>query len=253
MNSLVEDALRHTDDVRPDYDDAGDDYNKELEDIISQLQTHIKVIGCGGGGSNSIQRMLEEGIKGTELFALNTDAQHLLKIKTKNKLLIGRKKTRGLGAGSLPQVGEDAALESVDDIRHVVEGADMVFVTAGLGGGTGTGSAPVVAEAARAADALTIAVVTLPFSGEGNVRRSNAEAGLERLRTVADTVIVIPNDRLIEMVPKLPMQAAFKVCDEVLTRAVKGIAESITEDGIVNVDFADIRTIMQNGGVAYCL
>ncbi|MBO4302597.1 cell division protein FtsZ [Methanosarcinaceae archaeon] len=250
MNSLVEDALRHTDDVRPDYDDAGDDYNKELEDIISQLQTHIKVIGCGGGGSNSIQRMLEEGIKGTELFALNTDAQHLLKIKTKNKLLIGRKKTRGLGAGSLPQVGEDAALESVDDIRHVVEGADMVFVTAGLGGGTGTGSAPVVAEAARAADALTIAVVTLPFSGEGNVRRSNAEAGLERLRTVADTVIVIPNDRLIEMVPKLPMQAAFKVCDEVLTRAVKGIAESITEDGIVNVDFADIRTIMQNGGVA---
>lgn len=228
----------------------GEDVDEELRTFLEGLRTNIKVIGCGGGGSNSIQRMIDEGIKGADLYALNTDAQHLLKIKTNKKILIGKKKTRGMGAGSLPQVGEDAALESVDDIRKTVDGADMVFVTTALGGGTGTGSAPVVAEAARAADALTIAVVTLPFSVEGKVRRTNAEAGLERLRDVADTVIVIPNDKLIEMVPKLPLQAAFKVCDEVLTRAVKGITESITEDGLVNVDFADIRTIMQNGGVA---
>lgn len=228
----------------------GENIDEELEKFLEGLKTNIKVIGCGGGGSNSIQRMIEEGIKGADLYALNTDAQHLLKIQTNKKILIGKKKTRGMGAGSLPQVGEDAAIENIDEIRRAVEGADMVFVTTGLGGGTGTGSAPVVAEAARAADALTIAVVTLPFSVEGKVRRSNAEAGLERLRDVADTVIVIPNDKLIEMVPKLPLQAAFKVCDEVLTRAVKGITESITEDGLVNVDFADIRTIMQNGGVA---
>ncbi|MBZ3935320.1 cell division protein FtsZ [Methanimicrococcus blatticola] len=258
MKSIVEEALARS--AREDRTEApryspninlqGEEVDEELRAFLEGLKTNIKVIGCGGGGSNSIQRMLEEGISGAELYAVNTDAQHLLKIGTNKKILIGKKKTRGLGAGSLPQVGEDAAIENVDDIRRAVEGADMVFITTGLGGGTGTGSAPVVAEAARAAGALTIAVVTLPFGVEGIVRRTNAEAGLERLRDVADTVIVIPNDKLIEMVPKLPLQAAFKVCDEVLMRAVKGITESITEDGLVNVDFADIRTIMQNGGVA---
>lgn len=234
---------------------ANDTFNsenvdEELKSFLASLKTNIKVVGCGGGGSNSIQRMIEEGISGAELYAINTDAQHLLKIRTNKKILIGKKKTRGLGAGSLPQIGEDAAIESVNEIEKVVDGADMVFVTAGLGGGTGTGSSPVVAEAAKNSGALTIAVVTLPFSVEGKVRKSNAEHGLEKLREVADTVIVIPNDRLIEMVPKLPLQAAFKICDDVLTRAVKGLTESITEDGLVNVDFADIRTIMQNGGVA---
>jgi cell division protein FtsZ len=201
--------------------------------------------------------MQQEGIKGAEVVAVNTDAQHLLNVTTDRKILIGKKKTRGLGAGSLPQIGEDAALESIDEVRSIVDGSDMVFITAGLGGGTGTGSAPVVAEAARDAGALTIAVVTLPFSVEGHVRRENAEAGLERLRDVADTVIVVPNDKLLEVVPRLPLQAAFKVLevvprlplqaafkvsDEVLMRAVKGITELL--------DFADVRTVMQNGGVA---
>jgi len=222
----------------------------ELEEVLQHLKTNIRVVGCGGGGSNTIQRMTEEGITGAELYALNTDAQHLLHVMVERKILIGQKKTRGLGAGSLPQIGEDAAKESDNEIRAAVAGADMVFITCGLGGGTGTGSAPVVAEAARAEGALTIAVVTLPFSVEGAIRRNNAEAGLERLRDVADTVIVVPNDKLLEVVPRLPLQAAFKVSDEVLMRAVKGITELITKPGLVNLDFADVRTVMQKGGVA---
>ncbi|MBE0524210.1 MAG: cell division protein FtsZ [Methanosarcinales archaeon] len=224
--------------------------DEDLEEVLKLLKTNIRVFGCGGGGSNTIQRMTEEGITGAELYALNTDAQHLLHIVAERKILIGRKKTRGLGAGSLPQIGEEAAKESDEEIIAAVEGSDMVFITCGLGGGTGTGSAPVVAEAAREAGALTIAVVTLPFSVEGSVRRANAEAGLERLRDVADTVIVVPNDKLLEVVPRLPLQAAFKVSDEVLMRAVKGITELITKPGLVNLDFADVRTIMQKGGVA---
>lgn len=224
--------------------------DEELEEVLQHLKTNIRVFGCGGSGSNTIQRMTEEGISGADLYALNTDAQHLLHILADRKILIGRKKTRGLGAGSLPQIGEEAAKESEEEIIHGVEGADMVFITCGLGGGTGTGSAPIVAEAAREAGALTIAVVTLPFSVEGAVRRANAEAGLERLRDVADTVIVVPNDKLLEVVPKLPLQAAFKVSDEVLMRAVKGITELITKPGLVNLDFADVRTVMQKGGVA---
>jgi cell division protein FtsZ len=224
--------------------------DEELEEVLKLLKTNIRVFGCGGGGSNTIARMTQEGITGAELYALNTDAQHLLHTVAEHKILIGRKKTRGLGAGSLPQIGEEAAKESDEEITNAVEGSDMVFITCGLGGGTGTGSAPVVAEAAREAGALTIAVVTLPFSVEGSVRRANAEAGLERLRDVADTVIVVPNDKLLEVVPRLPLQAAFKVSDEVLMRAVKGITELITKPGLVNLDFADVRTIMQKGGVA---
>ena len=252
MESIVEEALaRSADERRVRLPASGNkDVNAELEKMLMELQTRIKVIGCGGGGSNSIQRMKDEGIKGADLVALNTDAQHLLGVDTDDKILIGRKKTRGLGAGSLPQIGEDAALESLDEIGAAVKGSDMVFITAGLGGGTGTGSAPIVAEAARNEGALTIAVVTLPFGVEGEVRRTNAEAGLERLRDVADTVIVVPNDKLLEVVPRLPLQAAFKVSDEVLMRAVKGITELITKPGLVNLDFADVRTVMQNGGVA---
>ena len=252
MRSIVEEALARSEEEGRLHTRVPEpnDINAELEEMLRDLRTVIKVVGCGGGGSNSTQRMANEGIKGAELVAINTDAQHLLKVNADKKILIGRKKTRGLGAGSLPQVGEEAALESVDEIRAFVEGSDMVFITAGLGGGTGTGSAPIVAEAARDAGALTIAVVTLPFGVEGHVRRMNAEAGLERLREVADTVIVVPNDKLLEVVPRLPLQAAFKVSDEVLMRAVKGITELITKPGLVNLDFADVRTVMQNGGVA---
>jgi len=259
MRSIVEEALARSalegragqgEFSNSDYSNENLEVDAELEEILRSLKTTIKVVGCGGGGSNSIQRMMGEGIQGADLVALNTDAQHLLHIRSGKKILIGKKKTRGLGAGSLPQIGEDAAIESIDEINKIVQGSDMVFITAGLGGGTGTGSAPIVAEAARDAGALTIAVVTLPFSVEGHVRRTNAEAGLERLRDVADTVIVVPNDKLIEVVPRLPLQAAFKVSDEVLMRAVKGITELITKPGLVNLDFADIRTVMQNGGVA---
>ncbi|MDY6931942.1 MAG: cell division protein FtsZ [Halobacteriota archaeon] len=251
MKSIVEEALSRAEVVTASRErSSSSECDEELERILQELKTDIKVVGCGGGGSNTVQRMEEEGIKGAELFALNTDAQHLLYIKASNKILIGRKKTRGLGAGSLPQMGEDAARETEEEIRQSLEGADMVFVTCGLGGGTGTGSAPVIAEAARDAGALTIAVVTLPFSVEGVVRRANAEAGLERLRDVTDTVIVVPNDKLLDIVPQLPLYAAFKVADEVLMRAVKGITELITKPGLVNLDFADVRTVMQRGGVA---
>ncbi|GAA0244358.1 cell division protein FtsZ [Haladaptatus pallidirubidus] len=222
----------------------------QLEDVLKDLQTNITVVGCGGGGGNTVNRMAEEGIHGASLVAANTDVQHLVEIEADTKILMGEQKTSGRGAGSLPQVGEEAALESQEDIYDAIQGSDMVFVTAGLGGGTGTGSAPVVAKAAREAGALTIAIVTTPFTAEGEVRRTNAEAGLERLRDVSDTVIVVPNDRLLDSVGKLPVKQAFKVADEVLMRSVKGITELITKPGLVNLDFADVRTVMEKGGVA---
>ena len=224
--------------------------DRDLESILERSRTVIKVVGCGGSGTNTIQRMTEEGIYGAELFALNTDAQHLLYAKVEKKLLIGRKTTHGLGAGSIPKLGEEAAKENEADIRAIVEDADLVFVTCGLGGGTGTGSAPVVAQAAKDAGALTIGVVTLPFSAEGNVRKENTDIGLEKLRESTDTLIVIPNDKLLEVVPRLPLNEAFRVADEVLMRAVKGITELITKPGLVNLDFADVRTVMKDGGMA---
>jgi cell division protein FtsZ len=246
MRSIVEEALTKARDetVLPSQN------NEDLDQILAELKTEITVIGCGGGGSNTISRMMEEGIHGAKLIAINTDAQHLIRTQADQRILVGRQRTRGLGAGSIPQIGEEAALENEQEIRATVSGSDMVFITVGLGGGTGTGVAPVVAKAAREEGALTIAIVTLPFSAEGAIRMENAEAGLERLRDVADTVIVVPNDRLLEVVPKLPLYAAFKVADEVLMRAVKGITELITMPGLVNLDFADVRTVMERGGVA---
>jgi cell division protein FtsZ len=224
--------------------------DEELVAVLEELTTVIRVVGCGGGGSNTIDRLAACGIQGAELYAINTDAQHLLHINADRRFLIGRRTTRGLGAGSLPAIGEEAAQENIDEIRAAVAGADMVFVTCGLGGGTGTGASPVVAETAKESGALTIAIVTLPFSAEGTIRMANAEAGLKRLRDVSDTVIVIPNDKLLDVAPNMPLQAAFKVADEVLMRSVKGIAEMITRPGLINLDFADVRTVMTNGGVA---
>lgn len=253
MKSIVEEALSRAE-VRtesPIYlQDQSTETDQELERVLSELRTNVRVLGCGGGGSNTIQRMMEEGITGAGLCSMNTDAQHLLYVNAGQKVLLGRKTTKGLGAGSLPQIGEAAAEESLDEIQKVVDGSDMVFITCGLGGGTGTGAAPIVADAAQGAGALTISIVTLPFTVEGSVRRNNAEAGLKRLMEVSDTVIVVPNDRLMEVVPRLPLQVAFKVCDEVLMRAVKGITELITKPGLVNLDFADVRTVMEKGGVA---
>ena len=221
--------------------------NKELEEVLAGLTTTIKVVGCGGAGTNTIARCFAESITGADLISINTDAQHLLLSESPHKILIGRHLTRGLGAGSLPQIGEEAARESDHDIRESIVPADMVFVTCGLGGGTGTGSAPIVA---KETGALTIGVVTLPFGVEGIVRMENAETGLQRLRDICDTVIVIPNDKLLDIVPNLSLNAAFKVADEVLMRSIKGITEMITMPGLVNLDFADLKTVMKRGGVA---
>lgn len=224
--------------------------NESLVQVLGSMTTKIKVVGCGGGGTNTIARCVEAGIDNCEFVACNTDAQHLLMIRAPRKILLGRRTTRGLGAGSLPQIGEEAAQESEPEIRAALQGADMVFVVCGLGGGTGTGSAPVVARAAKDVGALTIAICTVPFSVEGAVRMENAERGLERLRQVADTVIVIPNDKLLQIAPKLPIQTAFKVADEILFRSIRGITELITRPGLVNLDFADLKTILSRGGVA---
>lgn len=224
--------------------------DEELEALLAKQRSKLKVIGCGGGGNNSISRMADVGIEGTETVAINTDAQDLLYTNADIKVLIGRELTQGLGAGSDPKVGEQAARESEAEIRQKLSGADMVFITAGLGGGTGTGSAPVVAEVAKKNGALTVAIVTIPFEMEGARRFENAMYGLERLEKHADTLIVIPNDKLLELAPDLPLQTAFKVADEILTNAVKGIAELVTKTGLVNLDFADIRAVMGHGGVS---
>ncbi len=224
--------------------------DEELVRILESLRTNVKIIGCGGGGSNTINRLSEAGIIGADLYAANTDAQHLLAVRAPHKILMGRRSTRGLGAGALPQVGEESAREAEEELRKALQGADIVFITAGLGGGTGTGSAPYVAQLAKDMGALTIAVCTSPFKAEGAIRMENAEWGLERLRNVADTVVVIPNDKLLEICPRLALNAAFKVADEVLMRAIKGITELITKPGLVNLDFNDLRTIMKGAGVA---
>jgi len=224
--------------------------DKELQDTLDKSSARIKVIGAGGSGNNTMLRMSEIGIHGAEFIAVNTDAQHLLMIPADKKVLIGKKLTRGLGAGSNPQVGEEAAKENQDDIREVLDDANLVFITCGLGGGTGTGCAPVIGNVAKDMGALTVAIVTLPFSVEGKKRMQNALSGLQKLRKHTDTTIVIPNDKLLEIVPELPLNAAFKVADEVLTNAVKGITEMITRPGLVNLDFADVRTILTDGGSA---
>ncbi|MBI4140886.1 cell division protein FtsZ [Candidatus Woesearchaeota archaeon] len=222
----------------------------ELEELLSKQKASIKVVGCGGGGNNTINRITEVGIAGAETVAVNTDAQDLLYTTADKKVLIGREVTKGLGAGSDPKIGEESARENEHDLRNSLQGADMVFITCGLGGGTGTGSAPVVAEIAKKIGALTVGIVTMPFTMEGNRRYDNAVMGLERMEQMVDTLIVVPNDKLLELAPDLPLHTAFKVADEILTNAVKGIAELVTKAGLVNLDFADINTIMSNGGVA---
>ena len=224
--------------------------DQELEELLKKQSAKIKVIGIGGGGNNSLNRMKEIGIRGGELIAINTDAQDLLYANADQKILIGRELTQGLGAGSNPKVGEEAARESESEIRKKLAGSDLVFITCGLGGGTGTGAAPVVANVAKKQGALTIGVVTLPFTIEGRKRIENAMNGLEKLEAVVDTLIVIPNDKLLELAPELPLHTAFKIADEILTNAVKGVTELVTTSGLVNLDFADIRAIMLNGGVS---
>jgi cell division protein FtsZ len=230
--------------------DQKKDIDKELEEFLSRQRSKIKVFGVGGGGGNTLTRMREIGIKGAEMIAVNTDAQDLLYTDADAKILIGKELTQGLGAGSNPKIGEESAKESEREIKEAIEGADMVFITCGLGGGTGTGAAPVIADTAKKAGILTIGVVTLPFTIEGNKRCENASYGLERMEGIVDTLIVIPNDKLLELAPELPLHTAFKVADEILTNAVKGISELVTKPGLVNLDFADVKAVMCGGGVA---
>ena len=224
--------------------------DRELEELLKQQNAKIKVIGIGGGGNNTLSRIYEIGVKGGEMIAANTDAQDLLYTNADKKILLGRELTKGMGAGSNPSIGEEAARESEHEIKKKLENSDMIFITCGLGGGTGTGAAPVIADIAKKQGALTIGIVTIPFTIEGAKRVENAQIGLEKLESIVDTLIVIPNDKLLELVPDLPLQTAFKVADEILTNAVKGTAELVTKAGLVNLDFADVKAIMGNGGVS---
>jgi cell division protein FtsZ len=224
--------------------------DEEIEKIVESINVSIKIVGCGGGGSNTVNRCSEAGISGAQLCAVNTDAKHLLSVHAPKKILIGKRLTKGLGAGALPEVGEQAAHESEEELRDFIRGAHVVFITAGMGGGTGTGSAQYVARVAKEEGALTMGVVTMPFKSEGRIRMENAEAGLDKLRRFTDTTIVIYNDRLLELVPRLPINAAFKVADEILMQSIKGMTEIITKPGLVNLDYADLMTIMKGGGVA---
>jgi cell division protein FtsZ len=222
------------------------DTNKPVETFA-----RIKVIGVGGGGCNAVNRMIAEGIQGVEFMSVNTDAQALLLSKAPIKVRIGSKLTRGLGAGGNPDVGRKSAEESAEELYNVLKGSDMVFVTAGLGGGTGTGAAPIVAQIAKECGALTIGVVTRPFTFEGAKRMSSGEAGMEALKEHADTLIVIPNDRLLQLVDKKSsLQDSFRIADDVLRQGIQGISELITVPGLINLDFADVKTIMSEGGAA---
>ncbi|MGD9605197.1 MAG: cell division protein FtsZ [Bacilli bacterium] len=211
----------------------------------------IKVVGIGGGGGNAVNRMIENDVKGVEFIVINTDAQVLRLAKADTRLQIGKQLTRGLGAGADPEIGQKAAEESEDEVREILRGSDMVFITAGMGGGTGTGAAPIVAKIAKELGCLTVGIVTKPFSFEGRKRQAQAIRGLEKLKPLVDTLIVVPNDKLLTMTDKnTPMLEAFREVDNVLRRGVQGIAEIVAIPGLINVDFADVRTVMRNKGTA---
>ena len=228
-----------------------DDPSKDSTSRLGANPTNIKVIGVGGGGGNAVNRMIQSGLSGVEFWLMNTDLQVLYNGKTNNRIQLGSSSTQGLGAGGDPSVGEKAAEEAQQEITQSLEGADMVFITAGMGGGTGTGAAPVVAKLAKQLGILTIAVVTKPFSWEGKKRQNQANAGLDKLKESVDAVIVVPNDKLLQVVDRqVSLNESFIIVDEVLLRGVQGISDIITVPGIINVDFADVKTVMQASGSA---
>ncbi len=221
-------------------------------DVDMENFTQIKVIGVGGGGNNAVNRMIEANLQGVQFIAINTDKQALQSSKAEYKIQIGEKLTRGLGAGANPEIGKKAAEESRDDIFQALQGADMVFITAGMGGGTGTGGAPIVAEIAKEMGILTVGVVTKPFTFEGKRRANHAEAGIEELKKRVDTLVAIPNDRLLQVVERrTSIVEAFKIADDVLRQGVQGISDTITVPGLVNLDFADVKAIMFERGLAH--
>lgn len=225
---------------------------KQVEPEVIPSFASIKVVGCGGGGANAVNRMVDAGLKGVEFIAVNTDKQALTASRADKKIQIGEKLTKGLGAGAVPEIGKRAAEESREEIASHLKGADLVFVTAGMGGGTGTGAAPVVADIARDLNCLTIAVVTKPFQFEGKQRMRNAEAGISELKQFVDTLVVIPNDRLLEVVARgTSMLEAFRVADDVLRQGIQGISDLIALPALINLDFADVKTVMESGGMAH--
>lgn len=243
MDSIIESALGKT---QQKVFGAG---TKTLEEFNWPSRARILVIGAGGMGTNAVNRLATVGVQGAETIAVNTDAQHLRTVKADRKVLIGEELTKGLGAGGYVEVGKQAAEESINELREIVRGADLVYVIAGMGGGTGSGAAPVVAELARGQGAIVIGVVTMPFKIEG-ARIQKAEDALGRLRNACDTVIVIENDRLVQVAGQMPLQQAFAVADEIIVTMIKGITETIATPSLVNLDFADVRAIMRSGGVA---
>src|SRR3989344_3801335 len=228
-------------------ENARTDENKLYQDEVRQA--NIKVIGAGGAGNNMVSWLYRKGIRGAEIIACNTDQQHLNITEADKKFLMGREVTRGLGAGGYPEKGAEAAQESMQELKECIRGADMVFVCAGMGGGTGTGSAPVVAQVARDAGSIVIGTVTMPFKIE-RARCDKAEWGLQQLRQVSDTVIVVDNNRLVQIAGNLPIQQAFAVANELVSTMIKGIVETIAIPSLVNLDYADVKAIMTNGGVA---
>ena len=224
--------------------------NDQYNDILPSQTARIEVIGVGGGGSNAVNRMIDSELEGVSFRVLNTDAQALLQSSAERRLQLGQNLTRGLGAGGNPSIGQKAAEESREELQQALEGSDLVFIAAGMGGGTGTGAAPVVAEVAKQSGALTVGIVTKPFSFEGKRRMRQAEEGIARLAENVDTLIVIPNDRLKDVIAGAPLQEAFQNADDVLRMGVKGISDIITCPGLVNVDFADIRSVMTEAGTA---
>ncbi|RDE12356.1 MAG: cell division protein FtsZ [Candidatus Thorarchaeota archaeon] len=255
MHPLLEEALSGTTSRREAQPKTSKRVTKgaitddELAAILESVTAKILVVGIGGAGNNAVTRLMEVGVEGAETLAINTDAQDLYYCNSHHKLLLGRETCGGLGAGNNPDIGEKAALETYDQIKDSVK-ADLVFIAAGMGGGTGTGAAAHVARAAKENGALTVAIVCLPFEVEGATRKKNAMRGLRALMEHVDTLIAIPNEKLLEIAPDLSLPEAFMVADEVLVRAVKGIAELISRPGLVNLDFADVRTTMKNGGVS---
>ena len=246
MQSIVKDALRYSEMEKRMRG------NIEEEDFEEFGQPQIVIIGCGGAGNNTINRLYNLGVNGAVTIAINTDKQHLDRIQADKKILIGKSLTRGLGAGGYPEIGRRAAELARGTLEDVLKDADLVFITAGMGGGTGTGSAPVVAEVAKSQGAIVIGMVSTPFHVE-RARLLKAEEGLEELRSVADTVIVLDNNRLLSYVPNLPIEQAFSVMDQLIAETVKGISETITQPSLINLDYADVRAIMGCGGVAVML
>ncbi|MCL4358628.1 MAG: cell division protein FtsZ [Candidatus Thermoplasmatota archaeon] len=221
-----------------------------IAEIANKQKVRIKIVGCGGGGCNTVERLNLTGVNGAELVAVNTDAKHLLSLRTRKKMLIGRNLMGGDGTGAEPKIGENCALEDIIPIQKMTYGTDITFITCGLGGGTGTGASPVIAKSAKDAGSTVISIVTLPFKSEGDIRMENALNGLEKLAQYSDTVIAIPNDKLLEEVPGLSIETAFGYADTLLGETIKGMTELITLTGIINVDYADVKAVMKDGGVA---